>query len=183
MIGREAKNGPNGKGYYDDCSPTLTATDQHAVAFSWNQSYDIAPGDEVSPTLRAAHSGEPAVCMATQQGGAEIATELCPTTTAAAGMSGNNQPVICLADDTSNAAIDENLCGTLKRGGSSPTIANRYIVRRLMPIECERLQGFPDDWTQLGGTADAPRYRALGNSMAVPVIKYLGMMIEAVEAL
>lgn len=151
MIGREAKNGPNGKGYYDDCSPTLTTADQHAVAFSWNQGFDVAPGNEVSPTLRAAHSGEPAV--------------------------------VCRADDTANAAIDEDLCGTLKCGGSAPVIANSYIVRRLMPIECERLQGFPDNWTQLGNTADAPRYRALGNSMAVPVIRYLGMMIEAVEAL
>ena len=52
-----------------------------------------------------------------------------------------------------------------------------------MPVECERLQGFPDGWTDLGGTADAPRYKACGNSMAVPVINYIGRRIEAVDSI
>jgi len=60
-------------------------------------------------------------------------------------------------------------------------------VRRLTPRECERLQGFPDDWTLVPyrgkPAADGPRYRALGNSMAVPVIRWLGKRIELVEAL
>jgi DNA (cytosine-5)-methyltransferase 1 len=50
-------------------------------------------------------------------------------------------------------------------------------VRRLTPRECERLQGFPDDWTAITikdkPAADAPRYKALGNSMAVPVMRYI----------
>lgn len=56
-----------------------------------------------------------------------------------------------------------------------------WVVRRLMPVECERLQGFPDGWTDLGGTPDAPRYKALGNSMATPVIRWLGENVERVE--
>lgn len=55
-----------------------------------------------------------------------------------------------------------------------------YIVRRLTPMECERLQGFPDDWTLIpyrGKPAeecpDGPRYKAIGNSMAVPVMKWI----------
>lgn len=57
-----------------------------------------------------------------------------------------------------------------------------YIVRRLTPMECERLQGFPDDHTDLSEfeepSSDTARYRALGNSMAVPVIAWLGESIQ-----
>lgn len=52
-----------------------------------------------------------------------------------------------------------------------------YIVRRLTPIECERLQGFPDGWTQLGADgeeiSDTRRYQMLGNSIAVPCVAYI----------
>jgi DNA (cytosine-5)-methyltransferase 1 len=61
-------------------------------------------------------------------------------------------------------------------------------VRRLTPVECERLQGFPDDHTAIpwrGRPAsecpDGPRYRALGNSMAVPVMSWIGLRISAIE--
>ena len=47
------------------------------------------------------------------------------------------------------------------------------LIRRLTPRECERLQGFPDDWTALPGAADSPRYRALGNSVAIPCVEFL----------
>lgn len=61
-------------------------------------------------------------------------------------------------------------------------VTTRLMVRRLLPVECERLQGFPDGWTERGVTkpqADGPRYKQLGNSMAVPVIHWLGARIEA----
>jgi DNA (cytosine-5)-methyltransferase 1 len=51
-------------------------------------------------------------------------------------------------------------------------------VRRLTPRECERLQGFPDDYTAIPGAADGPRYKALGNSMAVPVMAWIGTRIN-----
>lgn len=55
------------------------------------------------------------------------------------------------------------------------------ILRRLTPIECERLQGFPDDYTAIAfrgkPAADGPRYKALGNSMAVPVMRWIGARI------
>ena len=47
------------------------------------------------------------------------------------------------------------------------------LIRRLSPLECERLQGFPDNWTNLPGAADAPRYRALGNSVCIPCVEYV----------
>lgn len=49
----------------------------------------------------------------------------------------------------------------------------RYLIRRLVPLECERLQGYPDGWTDLPGASDANRYRALGNSVAIPCVQYL----------
>lgn len=65
-----------------------------------------------------------------------------------------------------------------------------YVVRRLTPRECERLQGFPDDWTKIpyrGNPAeecpDTPRYKAMGNSMAVPVMRMIGRRIEAFDIL
>ena len=60
-------------------------------------------------------------------------------------------------------------------------------VRRLTPTECERLQGFPDGYTQVPyrnkAAADGPRYKALGNSMAVNCMEWIGERIAAVEAL
>ena len=47
------------------------------------------------------------------------------------------------------------------------------LIRRLTPLECERLQGFPDGWTNLPGAADSKRYKALGNSVAVPCVVYI----------
>lgn len=59
-------------------------------------------------------------------------------------------------------------------------------VRRLTPLECERLQGFPDGWTDIQWRGrehapDGPRYKALGNSMAVPVMRWIGEGIQLVE--
>lgn len=47
------------------------------------------------------------------------------------------------------------------------------LIRRLTPLECERLQGFPDGWTDISGAADSARYKALGNSVAIPCVEYL----------
>lgn len=62
-------------------------------------------------------------------------------------------------------------------------VFEKHGVRRLMPIECERLMGFPDNYTQLGNTKDAPRYKALGNSWAVPVVRWIGERINMVNAI
>jgi DNA (cytosine-5)-methyltransferase 1 len=66
----------------------------------------------------------------------------------------------------------------------SPT-PSKTIIRRLMPRECERLQGFPDDWTLVpyqGKLAtDSPRYKAIGNSMAVPVMNWIGSRIASID--
>jgi DNA (cytosine-5)-methyltransferase 1 len=59
-------------------------------------------------------------------------------------------------------------------------VVSAPAVRRLSVLECERLMGFPDGYTDVGGAKDGPRYKALGNSMAVPVVGYVGERIEAV---
>ena len=74
-------------------------------------------------------------------------------------------------------------------GGSSRSyVDDQWAVRRLTPRECERLQGFPDDWTaidRLGGkpAADSPRYKAIGNSMAVNVMRWIGRRIEMADSI
>ena len=83
----------------------------------------------------------------------------------------------------------DEVCPTLQGAGAGatsdmrPCVKSGMTVRRLTPRECERLQGFPDDYTliQYRGkpAADGPRYRALGNSMAVPVMRWIGERIAA----
>jgi DNA (cytosine-5)-methyltransferase 1 len=73
-------------------------------------------------------------------------------------------------------------------GGSSRSyVAQTWAVRRLTPVECARLQGFPDDYLDIRfrgkPAADGPKYKALGNSMAVNVMRWIGQRIEMVEAL
>jgi DNA (cytosine-5)-methyltransferase 1 len=72
-------------------------------------------------------------------------------------------------------------------GGGHAAIATHAAVRRLTPIECERLQGFPDSYTDIPyrgrQAADGPRYKALGNSMAVPVMAWIGRRIEMVQSI
>jgi hypothetical protein len=73
-----------------------------------------------------------------------------------------------------------------KAGDSSPHVATALAVRRLTPRECERLQGFPDDYTAIvyrkKSAADGPRYKAMGNSMAVNCMAWIGERIAAVNA-
>ncbi len=73
-------------------------------------------------------------------------------------------------------------------GRNTPMVAQTMQVRRLTPVECERLQGFPDGYTNIPWrnkteSPDGPRYKAMGNSMAVPVMRWIGERIAAVKAL
>lgn len=60
-------------------------------------------------------------------------------------------------------------------GGIAIVEPHRSVVRRLTPVECERLQGFPDDWTE--GQADSHRYKQMGNAVTVNVAHYVGHLI------
>jgi site-specific DNA-cytosine methylase len=87
-----------------------------------------------------------------------------------------------------SAILMDNLGGNIKQrvqengdawtlGGSKTGILQEQRIRRLTPTECERLQGFPDGWTQ--GVSDTQRYKCLGNAVTVPVIQFLGERILA----
>ena len=91
--------------------------------------------------------------------------------------------------DGRNVECQEDLAYALTNPGdggrpSSRCIAGESFVRRLTPRECERLQGFPDDYTLLDeNTKDSPRYRALGNAVAVPVVKWIAERLVRVDSL
>lgn len=112
---------------------------------------------------------------------------------------GSGSEPIAMGDLNAHTAICRNVCPTLKCGGDGAMVAsetadkimeaNPMLVRRLTPLECERLQGFPDGHTLIrwkGKPAeecpDGPRYKAIGNSMAVPVMRWIGKRIAAVDA-
>lgn len=165
-IARGAHMGQNGKGWSGDgASYTLNTMDVPAVmhepaAFAANQRGEAR-----------LQGGDGSVCGAipASQSGKQV------------------QGVLCQYGDVAGALT--------ARGDSSPcadrgpsVVSDGYVVRRLTPRECERLQGFPDDWTRVpykGKPADecpdTPRYKAIGNSMAVPVMRWIGERIEAAE--
>ncbi len=85
------------------------------------------------------------------------------------------------AQTSSNGwGVDESDTAYTLDGANGQAVAGAS-VRRLTPTECERLQGFPDGWTDIDNASDGPRYRTLGNAVTVPVIEYLGLRIMAVE--
>ncbi len=111
---------------------------------------------------------------------------------------GSGSEPIAMDDLNAHTAICRNVCPTLKCGGDGAMVAsetadkimeaNPMLVRRLTPLECERLQGFPDGHTLIGWKGkpaeecpDGPRYKAIGNSMAVPVMKWIGTRIALVD--
>lgn len=101
---------------------------------------------------------------------------------------GRGQPIVPCNFQASQSGVRPNpVAGTLD-ANYGPRRHNGVLdatmsVRRLMPVECERLQGFPDQWTSVpvgkGFAADGPRYKQLGNSWAVPVVRWIGERIAA----
>jgi DNA (cytosine-5)-methyltransferase 1 len=88
--------------------------------------------------------------------------------------------------DTYNGTIQGNVSATMTADMAGPThsgpkVMQNMAVRRLTPVECERLQGFPDNYTNIPKAADGNRYKALGNSMAVPVMRWIGQRIDGYE--
>lgn len=146
-----------------------------------------ADAGEVSPTLRAmghgsSHAnagGQVAVCVT-----GDIAHTLkAEGFDASEDGTGRGQPIVSALRGISDYG-DGLPCLRVKGGdaaGGSEALVSTSPVRRLTPVECERLQGFPDNYTQVPyrkkEAADGPRYKALGNSMAVPVMRWIGERI------
>jgi len=70
-------------------------------------------------------------------------------------------------------AGDEKWCGNQYVGQGKCIVDGMNMVRRIMPVECERLMGYPDGWTDVPGASDSCRYKALGNSVAVPCVDFI----------
>lgn len=188
MIDRNVKQ--NGSGVSEsETMYSLASTDRHGVCCLLNdqggQSIQVEDGGlSAMPTV---------LCRAHGQANAETLEDCCPTLSC-----NHEQPIVfenhsqdarySRQGDTSPACTAQWETGATLRtpcGGDS-TKANviaekcqlRWIVRRLTPTECERLQGFPDGWTDISEwvdtkgkrrkTTDSPRYKALGNSIALP---------------
>lgn len=102
---------------------------------------------------------------------------------------------VAFTENHEGRVYEHDYIGALNQGGGKPgmcypAVRTGMSVRRLTPTECERLQGFPDGWTQIAWKGkpasecpDGPRYRALGNSMAVNVMRWIGRRIEMVDGM
>jgi len=91
------------------------------------------------------------------------------------GTGGNNMPMLMRMREGKPGGgkgplISEDKSLTIATANDQ-TLLNEGTVRRLTPVECERLQGFPDDWT--AGQSDSARYKQMGNAVAVPVVEWL----------
>jgi DNA (cytosine-5)-methyltransferase 1 len=197
-----AFGGGNTTGHIDvatACTAHGIRLDFDTETFAVHGTQDPDTNHELAHTLGRNHGQENAVCygfkpgQGSKAGGIGWAEEQTPTLTAA--NSGSNLvPAIALQTDVTPKASIE-LAFTLKlpssSGGGQPAAAMTpdLHVRRLTPIECERLQGFPDFHTMIpwrgkeaAACPDGPRYKAIGNSMAVPVMRWIGERIaEAIR--
>ena len=139
------------------------------------------PDHETKPLLYGQSIAFPAEMSGTQ---AASTSEVSPTLSV-----GHTTAVAFGMDHDHNVA--KELMGPLIRGPQGAprnAVSQNSSVRRLTPIECERLQGFPDNYTQIPwrykdahDCPDGPRYKAMGNSMAVPVMRWIGERIQMVE--
>jgi DNA (cytosine-5)-methyltransferase 1 len=144
VIGRSDTAGPQGKGYGNPEDPmfTIDTVGGHAVAHVGNfELYDF-PKEGVAPTLNAKRAKD------TMAYGEDV-----------------------VAYDEFNDSISDTH-HTLRAGTKQSTgVVAEAVVRRLTPLECERLQGFPDGWTD--SQSDSQRYKQMGNAVAVPVVQWI----------
>ena len=191
-----------------EISPTLKTDHNPVVAFASNQRDEVREL-EVAGAL-AAQPGikqQTYICRADGQTNAMTSVDMAPTLTSHAK---KDPPLIYPAEDSTGedepvtsqihggkpgggkgALIQRDMSATLSTHNTQTPITGDHekrdlTVRRLTPRECERLQGFPDDYTDIpyrnkAHAPDGPRYKALGNSMAVPVMRWIGERIRTVE--
>ena len=182
-----------GIGKDGDPSPTLTAGDRHGVCAVLDMSHAcdvIRDCGEVAPSLQArmGTGGNQIPLTYQMQGFGDYREGDIASSCKQRDFKGSTD-LVCSVDCrnfTEGGEINGTLQAKESRGQSlnlNNTVRQNMVVRRLTPLECERLQGFPDHWTDLGEwtdskgkhhkDADSPRYKALGNSIALPPWKWL----------
>ena len=171
-----------GIGQPGDPMYTLDQASQHAIAFDARQ--DCVSSTHAFGALGSSSPQAQAVAFYTLKAEGFDASE---------DGTGRGQPIVAAFAENSRGELryeggDGSRTGAISTGGGkpgqgSPTVQHGMAVRRLTPTECERLQGFPDGYTQVPHrgkpAADGPRYKALGNSWAVPVVRWIGARIDA----
>ena len=213
----EASSAGAGGGAYPTVARSLTARHDgspcvdrgpniivQAAGFSGGQgakSGGIGYAEELSPTLKATASGSrSSPCVFENHGQDSRLTgplDVAPTVAQKFGTGGNNTPLVVAGLDCRNGTENPELSATLQakaNGGQSLNCTHPVrvgkTVRRLTPLECERLQGFPDGWTDIGPwtdgkgkvhkeSSDSARYKALGNSIALPPWRWVLLRITA----
>lgn len=192
MIGREDKNGPHGAGINEDVSFTLNATDRHAVCIE-NHPHDsrvtIAEDGIVQTLSERMGTGGGNVPLALCMGNGQMNQSFLTERAGALNCMHDQQAIMTYQECTGN--LDKCISKGVnnQNAHNDMLISNGYIVRRLTPLECERLQGFPDGWTDIGDwvdskgkthkDADSPKYKALGNSIALPFWEWMAGRMAA----
>lgn len=179
-----------GIGKEGDPSPTLTAGDRHGVMCAGfklgnsEQARSIGYQEELSPTLNAECGGnKPAVVALDMTYACDVIRECgekVPALQARMGTGGNQVPLTYQMNGFGDYR-DANVASSCKQRDfkdSTDLAITNMVVRRLTPLECTRLQGYPDGWVDIGDwtdekgkkhkDADSPKYKALGNSIALP---------------
>lgn len=188
--------GPNGAGFGEIGDPMFTpqAGAQHGVAVCFDETQITSkenrcnpqPGDPCHPLARGARP--PTLAFSVKDYGNDVQTDIAPTMRAM-GHDGSHANAGGQLGIAFNARQDPDVfdghTGPLDTDGSTQGILSSWRVRRLVPEECEALQGFPRGYSAIPyrgkPAADGPRYKALGNSMAVNVMRWIGRRIEMVE--
>ena len=165
MIGRADTAGPQGNGFSQEIGYTLTKTDVHGVA-------TLAPPHVFK--IRGGCEGGGKGYLGQDEQAFTILT-------------GSDQQVavpIAIATKQIGQNIEYDIANTLAANDykEPQAVATQYAVRRLTPVECARLQGFPDDYLDIQWrnkpAGDGVKYKALGNSWAVPVVRWIGQRIQ-----
>ena len=147
-------------------------------------------GEKAAPTVT---QGAPFSRTGNERVEAEAIVAQCLTTRPGSAYDPTTEtlPIAFGAQNSANQgdSVSTKITPTLDKS-KTPAVMNDLQVRRLTPTECERLQGFPDNFTQIPWRSkaakdcpDGPRYKAMGNSMAVPVMRWIGERIQMVESL
>jgi DNA (cytosine-5)-methyltransferase 1 len=147
-------------------------------------------GEDIARTLSARHDGSPCddrgpnvvAYRTTGNAGCYVTGDKVDALTTGTDP---NSHVVAFGMDNGAAHCLRSGASKADKPDSTTYVGTHSAVRRLTPRECERLQGFPDDYTAVPyrgkPASDGPRYKALGNSMAVPVMSWIGQRIQQVE--
>lgn len=180
-------------GIQRDAAPTLKA-DHPGLVAALDARMKIGIVGEKLPTIRAESHGVPGTVLVLDNHPNDgrigiIENGHAQALSARVGTGGNNGPlVLCIGNGQKNQSISD-VATTLSTMHDQSIIYRQYGLRRLTPLECERLQGYPDGWTDIGDwvddkgrarkSSDAARYKALGNSIALPPWKWVLKRISA----